>query len=77
MQPFNPDICLIAVNVIRELRGSPGNSGYGPAPRVQKFNLQTGQGSVGRSHCPAAEMVGAYKLTNGKAYLVFKQSQRL
>ena len=46
------------VNVIRELRGSPGNPGFGPAPRVQKFNLQTGQGSAGRCHCPAVKTVG-------------------
>ena len=31
------------VNVIGELRGSRGNPGFGPDPRVQKFNLQTGQ----------------------------------
>ena len=30
-----------------ELRGSPGNPGFGPAPRVQKFNLHTGQGCAG------------------------------
>ena len=79
MPPFNPDICKIVltseVNVIRELRGSPGNSVSGPAPRVQQFNLQTGQGSAGRCHCPAVDRVGVFnKLTNGKAnWLYFKQ----
>ena len=29
-----------------------------PAPRVQKFNLQTGQGSVGIRNFPAVERVG-------------------
>ena len=39
--------------------------------------MQTGQGSADRRHCPAVERVGGFnKLTNGKAYLVFKQSQR-
>ena len=71
--PFNPDICLIVltseVNVTGELRESPGNLRFGPAPRVQKFNLQTGQGSAGRRHCPAVERVGGFdKLTIGKAY---------
>ena len=57
------------VNVIRELRESPGNPGLGPAPRVKKFNLQTGQGSAGIRHCPAVDRVGGFnKLTNGKAY---------
>ena len=60
--PFNPNICLIAltseVNVINEHRGSPGNPGYGAASRVQKLNLQTGNGSAGRCHCPAVETVG-------------------
>ena len=66
------------VNVIGELRGSPGNPRCGPAPTVQQFNLHTGQGSAGRRHCPAVERVGAFnKLTKGKAYWVFKQSQRL
>ena len=61
------------------MRGSPGNPGFGTAPRVQKFNLQTGQGRLaGRRHCPAVERVGGFnKLTNSKAYWVFKQTQRL
>ena len=62
MPPFNPNICLIAltseVNVISELRGSPGNPVLGAASRFQKFNLQTGNGSAGRCHCPAVETVG-------------------
>ena len=68
-----PDICKIAltseVNVIGELRWRPGNPGFVPAPRVQKHNLQTGQGSAGRRHCPAVEtLCGFNELTNGKAY---------
>ena len=66
------------VNVIRELKGSPGNHGFGYAQRVQTFNLQTGHGSAGRCHCPAVERVGGFnKLTNGNGNLVFKLSQRL
>ena len=28
------------------MRGSPRNPGFGTAPRVKKFNLQTGQGRL-------------------------------
>ena len=47
MRPFNPDFCSITVisevNVIRKLRGSPGNPGFGLAPIVQKFNCKLGK----------------------------------
>ena len=57
------------VNVIRELRGSTGNPGFGPATRIHQFNLQTGQGSADRCHCPAFEtMDGFNKSTKGKAF---------
>ena len=57
---------------------SHGKPGFGPDPRVQTFNLQTGQGRAGMRHCPAVEKVGGFnKLTNSKTYWVFRQSQRL
>ena len=52
------------------MRGSPGNPGFGPAPRVEKFNLQNWTRETGRRHCPAVERVGGFnKLTHSKAYL--------
>ena len=51
-----------------EMRGSPGNLGFGPAPRVQKFNFQNWERKTGRRHCPVVERVGGFnKLTNSKA----------
>ena len=60
------------------MKGSPGNPGFGPAPRVQKINFQNWERKTGGRHCPAVDRAGGYnKLTNSKAYWVFKQSQRL
>ena len=80
--PFNPDILLKCSDFGGqrnwEMKGSPGNPGFGQLQEFKSLTCKTGQGSAARRHCPAVERVGGFnKLTNSKAYWVFKQLQRL